>query len=128
MLTLRPHHLICLHFYVGKGYSTEFVENMDDIWAAIGHGESITITDGADDVCLCCPHNRNGICSTSEKVNRYDGQVRSLLGISTGDCVDYACVEPKIESEILTSGKLSKICHDCQWYEICKEANEREKE
>lgn len=31
MIRLRGHHLICLHFYRGEGYSREFVENLEDI-------------------------------------------------------------------------------------------------
>ncbi|MDD7224175.1 MAG: DUF1284 domain-containing protein, partial [Lachnospiraceae bacterium] len=31
MITLRPHHLLCTQGYSGKGYSDDFVENMDKI-------------------------------------------------------------------------------------------------
>ncbi|HDL01563.1 MAG TPA: DUF1284 domain-containing protein, partial [candidate division Zixibacteria bacterium] len=31
MVRLRAHHLICLHFYRGEGYSEGFIENLETV-------------------------------------------------------------------------------------------------
>lgn len=28
MFKIRPHHLMCMQAYIGKGYSKDFIENM----------------------------------------------------------------------------------------------------
>ena len=48
---LRHHHLLCLLTYVGKGYTPAFVANMDRMAARLAAGETVTITDGPDDIC-----------------------------------------------------------------------------
>ena len=48
---LRPHHLLCLLTYVGKGYSAAFVANYDAIARRLSRGEHIEIVDGPDDIC-----------------------------------------------------------------------------
>lgn len=57
---LRPHHLLCMLTYVGKGYTSGFVENYDRVAARLNAGEEdIELVDGPDDICtglLCESH------------------------------------------------------------------------
>ena len=46
---LRPHHLLCLLTYVGKGYSPAFTANYDAIAMRIEQGEELLIVSGPDD-------------------------------------------------------------------------------
>jgi hypothetical protein len=51
MIRLRPHHLLCMLTYAGRGYTPRFTSGMDDLIARLGAGEEITIVDGPDDIC-----------------------------------------------------------------------------
>lgn len=57
---LRPHHLLCMLTYVGKGYTSGFVENYDRVATRLNAGEEdIELVDGPDDICeglLCESH------------------------------------------------------------------------
>ncbi len=94
MLKIRPHHLNCMPWFIGKGYSDDFCENMQKIKARIENGEPYTLVYEADDICALCPNLINGVCKDNDKVLRYD-----RLSVDETD--------------------ISKICPDCQWYEIC---------
>ncbi|MFB2552843.1 DUF1284 domain-containing protein [Ensifer soli] len=48
---LRPHHLLCLLTYVGRGYGAAFVDNYDRIATRLSAGEDVLIVDGPDDIC-----------------------------------------------------------------------------
>ncbi len=48
---LRPHHLLCMLTYVGKGYSPAFCANYDAVLARLSAGEEILLVDGPDSVC-----------------------------------------------------------------------------
>lgn len=100
MLRLRAHHLNCIPRFKGAGYSREFCKNMESIKSRLENGEEYEFVAGADDVCLACPNLVNGICKSSEKVERYD---RLTQKYGTAD--------------------ISKICSDCEWYSICKKNN-----
>ncbi|WP_439343967.1 DUF1284 domain-containing protein [Vacuolonema iberomarrocanum] len=50
-IRVRPHHLLCLLTYSGKGYSPAFIANYDAIAARLSKGEDIVIVCGPDDIC-----------------------------------------------------------------------------
>ena len=50
-IRLRPHHLLCLLTYSGKGYSAAFTANYDVIAGRISQGEDVLIVEGPDDIC-----------------------------------------------------------------------------
>lgn len=56
-MKLRPHHLLCTQTFTGKGYSADFVENMQAITAFLRRGPdaAIELTFGADCLCAKCP-------------------------------------------------------------------------
>src|SRR5260221_2372058 len=51
MIRLRPHHLLCMLTYAGRGYTPRFTSGMDDLMRRLGSGEEITLIDGPDDIC-----------------------------------------------------------------------------
>ncbi len=59
---LRGHHLICLNFFRGEGYSDDFIKN---IYSVVGK-EKVEIVEGADDVCSRCPYLKENKCSNNE--------------------------------------------------------------
>lgn len=54
MVKLRGHHLICLHFFKGEGYSKAFVENLREV-VKRAENRTLEIVTGGDDVCAACP-------------------------------------------------------------------------
>ena len=62
-IKLRGHHLVCLHFFRGEGYSAEYVENLTRILERVEAGAEIGVSAEADDVCGVCPSLKGGKCS-----------------------------------------------------------------
>lgn len=116
---LRPHHGLCLGFFRGKGYSEAFVENMTRVKAALEENIPVCLTDSADVICAACPNNCSGICTTAEKVARYDREVLERCGLAAGQTLRYREFETKVYRNILLAGQREEVCGDCQWSELC---------
>lgn len=116
---LRPHHGLCLSFFQGKGYSEAFVANMTRVKAALEENRAICLTGSADIICAACPNNRSGVCTTAEKVARYDREVLERCGLAVGQILPYREFEAKVHQNILLAGQREAVCGDCQWSELC---------
>ena len=118
MSRLRGHHLICLNFFKGEGYSREFVEN---IWRILEE-ESIHVVFGADDVCIKCPYLKNRICTYSEEseqnVTELDQMAYRLLSIYPGNTASWNGIKRRIP-EIMRRWK-KFACGDCDWKNVCE--------
>lgn len=57
-MKLRPHHLMCIQSYVGKGYDEDFVKVMDKITYELRNNKEylINIVFSTDDICVACPN------------------------------------------------------------------------
>lgn len=111
---LRYHHLLCLPRFVGEGYSDSFCANMAKVkaWLLASPGpllspdgswnlEGLHLVEGPDMVCAACPNLVDGVCSSQEKVARYDAAVRHHV----------------------QQGRLpllQDVCRDCSWFELCR--------
>lgn len=118
--SLRPHHGLCISFFSGKGYSRDFTENMT---AVIGRLEKenpqITLVTSTDIICRCCPHNKNGICDSSEKVLAYDNAVMNACGLESSQTISWSSFTDLIQRKIINTGQRRKICGGCQWDSLC---------
>lgn len=124
MIHLRPHHLLCLLTYAGKGYSADFVQNYDRIAARLSAGEEIEIVDGPDDICAPlltedAPHCRRDSVVERDALAARD--VGALLGleITLG-------VRLVIDAARLTRlragfarGESRLACLGCDWADLC---------
>lgn len=120
LLKIRPHHGLCSEFFRGMGYSAEFTENMKKVLERLGTDASeIVPTVGADVICARCPHNKDGVCETSEKVTRYDNAVLDLCELSEGEAIMWEDFKKLVREKIISAGRLSQVCGDCSWYEFC---------
>ncbi len=116
---LRPHHGLCMKFFIGKGYSGDFAENMGNIKTFLETNDPvIVISKGADSICRKCPNNCGGKCS-GEKADKYDRLVMELCGIKYGAEMLYSKYSSLVNENILSSGKLRSVCGDCKWFGIC---------
>jgi len=114
MLILRPHHLLCIGFFEGKGYSDKFTENMYSIISQLEKNPEIMLTSGRDIICSECPEK-----CISGKAGIYDKKVLEYCGFDENIILHWNDFQEKIKFRILEKNLLSKICGDCQWYGIC---------
>jgi hypothetical protein len=121
MLSLRGHHLVCLHFFTGEGYDEAFIINLRNIMTR-ADDEDITITSVADDVCISCLHLREGRCAHTEDadadIREMDKKALDLLNLSdTGQARWDELRDPvrKIFPEWY-----SLYCSECDWREACE--------
>ncbi len=117
---LRGHHLICLQFYRGEGYSEEFVENLERVLEkAKKHG--VLVVEGADDVCKACPYLVDGRCEykegAEEEIRYLDCLALTLLELSAERVVSWEEISGKV-MDVLEEWK-EKACKDCEWRNVC---------
>lgn len=122
---IRPHHGMCMAFYQGKGYSSEFSSHMGEIIHKLESNPTICISIQADIICSKCPNNKKGICETESKVIEYDRQTLKHCGLSEGMTMPYADFKKAVYECILIPNKRERICGNCQWNELCHFNDER---
>lgn len=115
VLHLRPHHLLCLQTFVGRGYSEEFVEHMTLAKRQLTADPRtpIILVNGADDLCAHCPNCIEGQC-TSEKPALFDRAVRDKLGQNTPSILIGIPNDLRITEDLLIAS-----CPGCDWRELC---------
>lgn len=122
---LRGHHLLCLHFFVGQGYSPAFVERLEALLRAAAEGE-VEVCPGADDLCSACPSLDGERCSHAEsadaEVRAMDRRALELLGLAPGRRVEWS--EVKRQLPALFSRWHSEFCTGCDWLPACNESRE----
>lgn len=117
-MNLRPHHILCISHYVGKGYSEEFNIRMKELIKRLGEGESFTPVFGSDDLCAACPNLIDGVCKSEEKVKRYDKITAELLGLTENQSYTKEIFDTAKET-VLNRGRFDDVCFDCEWAYIC---------
>jgi hypothetical protein len=114
---LRGHHLICLNFFRGQGYSEDYIRNVHSI---IGK-ENIEIVKCADDVCALCQYLINDRCinpeNPDEMIQHLDTEALKLLGLKPGMMVDWKMISDKLP-DIIGEWK-SHFCAVCSYRKVC---------
>lgn len=116
---IRAHHGMCMAFFQGKGYSSEFTVHMGGIIHKLESNPTICISTQTDIICSKCPNNNQGSCETEGKVIAYDRQVLKYCGLSEGMVMPYADFKKAVYENILIPNKREEICGNCQWNELC---------
>ena len=121
-IKLRGHHLICLHFFTGKGYNPEFIENLEQIVTRATSGEEIEVCSGVDDVCSVCPFLKERRCHydthAENEIQKMDRDSTKLLRIEPGMKVLWIDMRDKVK-RILRIWK-SDYCKHCNWQQVCE--------
>lgn len=124
MLALRGHHLICLHFFRGQGYSPEFIINLSLILKKTEDGKRIEAVSGPDDVCNICPHLKGGKCLFTQEAEReirqMDSKAFGLLELMGGDIVQWPDIRKKIP--FLFRSWSEEFCKACNWKQACEKS------
>lgn len=123
-IRLRPHHLLCLLTYVGKGYSPAFTANYDAIAARMAGREPIVIVDGPDDICRPLLGDPDVHCRRAG-VRERDAQaakdVSALLGHSIVPDAAFVLDAPTLGRlrASFAARTIRSACVGCEWSALC---------
>lgn len=121
---VRPHHLLCLLTYAGKGYSPTFTANLDAVARRIEGGEAVRIVEGPDDICAPLLDDGEAHCFRDSVTDRDRIAARAV-----GDLLGRPIVPG--ESLSLDAGRVGRLraayaegqghaaCVDCEWLDLC---------
>jgi len=119
---LRGHHLICLHFFSGEGYSPDFVENLSKVLKRAEAGEQIEICADADDICTACPYLKKGQClyrdDSDEEIREMDKAAIEFLQLKSRSYISWPEIKMRLP-EIFTFWA-GKFCGGCGWLTVCR--------
>lgn len=129
---LRPHHLLCMLTFAGKGYSPDFIANFDRITAQIAAGSqtpggvNVNITFAPDDICApllaeASCHCRNA--SVSERDILAAASLAQLLQQPIEPDTQLALTAATLDRmrRAFQQGTIRRACHGCQWVPLCDE-------
>ncbi|WP_159589109.1 DUF1284 domain-containing protein [Chelativorans xinjiangense] len=123
-IRLRPHHLLCLLTYAGKGYGPAFTANYDAIAGRISQGEDILIVEGPDDICAPLLDDREPHCwrdSVTERDRLAARDLGRLLLVSIQDGRRIILNRHLLERmrEAFSAGDTRSACEGCEWHDLC---------
>lgn len=133
-IPVRPHHGMCLAYFIGKGYSEGFSAYMEKMLHILEQDVSIRLVVSLDEICSACPNRQvtveasgveKEICEAQEKVYRYDHGVLDACGLAEGEELNFLEFTRKVQEKVIDTGLRAKICGDCQWNNICSEKTSR---
>ncbi len=123
-VTLRPHHILCSQFFVGSGYSEDFVRNMTDILSRLNSdGTTVRFTQHCDEICSHCPRRDGSVCENEDHVLHHDSFCLQEYGISRDDELTWKEIRSAVLGKIKSDGRLPTVCDDCRWAYICTKLN-----
>lgn len=121
---LRGHHLICLQFYRGQGYSPQFVENLDHVQSSALDTPALVVS-APDDVCAACPGlGADGTCNhpdTGEaEALRIDALALQLLDVAIGEWVSLNDARSRLAADPAACERWrAESCAGCAWGQAC---------
>ena len=125
-IRLRPHHLLCMLTYVGKGYTPDFTANYDVIVARLGAGEAIEIVAGPDDICAPLLAGGDHHCHNDSVVERdrlAGMDVADVLGLDAaiGPGARLVIDRERLENlrRAFAQGVTRRACGGCEWSALC---------
>ncbi len=119
IVQLRPHHLLCIQLFEGKGYSQDFVDNMYDVIDKLNDNSDIMLTMCCDTLCGKCPNSRGSCCETEDKTKLFDHNVLRECNLTEGVIYKWKEVSKLAFNKILKMGIIKEVCVDCSWKDIC---------
>lgn len=124
MIKLRPHHVLCLLRFEGKGYTSDFVKTLTDLIRRLKEGEAITIVEGPDDVCAPLCGTRYWHCENAS-IYRRDKAARHLIQQHkiTSEGLRQDLLKNKedrtLTKQLFCSQTIQKPCKGCEWVRTC---------
>ena len=128
---LRPHHLLCMLTFIGKGYSPAFVANLEQVVRRLATGtETIHIVAGPDDICAPLlgafgePGNADCHCHRASVVERdrlATQAISALLDRSLAPGAQFLLTHADLDNlrTAFAAGTIRQACTGCQWKPLC---------
>jgi uncharacterized protein len=123
---LRGHHLICLQFFRGEGYSAEFVANLEHV-VERAQTEGALIVAGIDNVCAVCPElGPDSRCASVDaggesEIMRIDQLALEVLGAEVGERLTLPEARESLEADAVAVGTWrAQACDGCAWESVCE--------
>lgn len=121
MARFRGHHLICLHFFNGEGYNSEFIENLSTT-LEVARNVAIEVCQGADNICKKCPSLKEDTCQFSldadKEIKKMDSIALALLGAVPGDKLAWQQIREKLP--LIFEEWHGAWCVNCGWRRACE--------
>lgn len=127
MIELRPHHLLCMLTFAGKGYSERFVDKFRSVAAQINNGAFIRIVPGPDELCACVVADDAEPHCFKASVTARDKAAAADVGNQLGFAIEPGVVFRLSKNDIarmhswFRNGVIRRACTDCQWHDLCTE-------
>ncbi len=124
---LRPHHMLCMLTYAGKGYSPAFTANMTVVVGRIAGGEPIEIVSGPDDICAPLlsdpdPHcHRESVAERDRLAAEALGPIMGVGAPAAGSGFSLDCGQLGQLRQAFRHGGFRVACAGCQWQELCSD-------
>lgn len=120
-LRLRPHHLLCIQFFEGKGYDERFIANMRRIIDRMENDASLRIflTARCDDICAACPYKVDDACEYQESVMRKDASAARFLGLRIEADAPAKELMERAAERIGGLSDIQEVCGECSMSPIC---------
>jgi hypothetical protein len=136
-IQLRPHHLLCMLTFIGKGYSPAFVANLEQVVRRLATGtETIEIVAGPDDICAPllreCGESGEADChchrpSVVERDRLATQAISALLdrsevsdrSLAPGAHLTLTHADLDQLRAAFAAGTIRAACTGCQWKPLC---------
>ena len=121
---LRGHHLVCLQFYRGQGYSEEFVANLERVQRLTAETPALIVS-GGDDVCAACPGlGPDGSCQDPDtgeaEALRIDALALQLLDAAIGEALSLSQARARLAADAAACERWRvESCASCLWEGTC---------
>jgi hypothetical protein len=123
-IRLRPHHLLCMLTYVGKGYSSAFTTNYEVIIRRLRRGEDILVVSGPDDICSPLlesvgPHCLRASVTERDRLAAHDVGKFLACRVEAGHRITPDPGFLHRMREAFASGHIRNACIGCEWNGLC---------
>lgn len=124
-IRIRPHHLLCMLTFAGKGYSPEFVANFERVARLIASGgQTLEIVFGPDDICSAILSESECHCRNATVLERDRLAADALETLLSQPIDEHSRLQlsPKTLDQMRAAfavGTIRKACHGCQWSPLC---------
>lgn len=127
-IRLRPHHLLCMLTYAGRGYSAAFTANLDAIVARL-KSEDILVVAGPDDICAPLMRGADADdahCLSARVAARDTAAARAVTSLLqrpvwTGERLLISPGERDRLRAAFKAGTSRAACTSCNWATFCSE-------
>ncbi|MBB4314027.1 DUF1284 domain-containing protein [Roseospira marina] len=124
-IRLRPHHVLCILTFLGKGYTPGFTVNMNAVVRRLAAGAEIEVVTGPDDICAPLlveqeqPHCHRE--SVTARDDRAAADVARLLQtpIQPGARLVLTAERLRQLRNAYAAGPLRGACSGCDWSDLC---------